>query len=91
MPKRSVGHVHRILLEMIRQDFTLPAQLKSKTSKGDPEKTHIWEVRHAGLLGLKYEVAVRSDTFTKPEIKEELSSSDGTSILRGVVDAAILG
>ncbi|TFK76566.1 SNF2 superfamily chromatin remodeling protein [Pluteus cervinus] len=91
MPKRSVGHVHRILLEMIRQDFTLPAQLKSKTAKGDPEKTHIWEVRHAGLLGLKYEVAVRSDTFTKPEIKEELSSSDGTNILRGVVDAAILG
>ncbi|KAH9038908.1 hypothetical protein EDB85DRAFT_2072591 [Lactarius pseudohatsudake] len=24
-------------------------------------KSHIWEVRHAGLLGIKYEVAVRSD------------------------------
>jgi TATA-binding protein-associated factor len=57
MPRRSVLHVHSVLLQMIRQDFTLP------TGANGPgkEKSHIWEVRHAGLLGIKYEVAVRSD------------------------------
>jgi hypothetical protein len=42
---------------MIRQDFTLPTGANGP-GKG---KSHIWEVRHAGLLGIKYEVAVRSD------------------------------
>ena len=57
MPRRSVLHVHSVLLQMIRQDFTLPTGANGP-GKG---KSHIWEVRHAGLLGIKYEVAVRSD------------------------------
>ncbi|KAH9063809.1 hypothetical protein EDB83DRAFT_2519959 [Lactarius deliciosus] len=57
MPRRSVLHVHSVLLQMIRQDFTLPTGAKGPGT----EKSHIWEVRHAGLLGIKYEVAVRSD------------------------------
>ncbi|KAF7353641.1 TBP associated factor [Mycena venus] len=86
----------------------------------EPDKTHVWEVRHAGLLGIKYEVAVRSDLFAlkalaKAEedsaamtvdsevkreqedsaIKQEESDSDfdenGREVLRGVVEAAILG
>jgi TATA-binding protein-associated factor len=54
---------------------------------------HVWEVRHAGLLGIKYEVAVRSDLFTASPVKEENSDVDssGREILRGVVDAAVLG
>lgn len=59
MPRRSVLHVHAVLLQMIRQDFALPIGTNDPgPGKG---KGHIWEVRHAGLLGIKYEVAVRSD------------------------------
>ncbi|KAI6009398.1 hypothetical protein F5J12DRAFT_891501 [Pisolithus orientalis] len=86
MPLRSVVHVHSILLQMIRQDFPLPS--KAKTGKVD-ERNHVWEVRHAGLLGIKYEVAVRSDLFGAPESEGELDV--GKSILQGVVDAAVLG
>ena len=57
MPRRSVLHVHAVLLQMIRQDFALP----TGTNGPGNGKGHIWEVRHAGLLGIKYEVAVRSD------------------------------
>ncbi|EJD46099.1 SNF2 superfamily chromatin remodeling protein [Auricularia subglabra TFB-10046 SS5] len=76
MPHRSVLQVHNILLEMIKQDFPMPASATGRT--------HIWEVRHAGLLGVKYEVAVRNDL-----VKE--SSSSGTEVLQGVVQAALLG
>ncbi|GJJ12235.1 hypothetical protein Clacol_006476 [Clathrus columnatus] len=73
MPHRSVIHVHETLLQMIKQDFY-----------GDSGKhrSHVWEVRHAGLLGIKYEVAVRNDL---------ISSEDGRHMLSGVVDVAILG
>ena len=69
MPRRSVLHVHAVLLQMIRQDFSLPS---GKNGPGNG-KGHIWEVRHAGLLGIKYEVAVRSDVVgaTTEDIKVE--------------------
>lgn len=86
MPLRSVAHVHSILLQMIRQDF--PLSSKAKAGKVD-ERNHVWEVRHAGLLGIKYEVAVRSDLFDTP--KSEGGDDIGKSVLQGVVDAAILG
>lgn len=70
---------------MIRQDFTLP----SKAKVGKDDRNHVWEVRHAGLLGIKYEVAVRSDLFDAP--KDEESGDTGSAILTGVVDAAVLG
>jgi len=88
---------------MIRQDFVIAAAGKfeskkrySKKSQGDAEHHHIWEVRHAGLLGIKYEVAVRSDIFDyKSGMKSEndfiTSSSEGTKVLGDVVEAAILG
>jgi TATA-binding protein-associated factor len=131
MPRRSVGHVHAILLQMIQQDLPAPATnggLKKAKGAVDAEKTHVWEVRHAGLLGIKYEVAVRSDLFAKKarvkaetaedamavdgqrgikceEQKDDIKSdvkreeddqtSDfdeaGREVLRGVVEAAILG
>ncbi|KAJ7632150.1 SNF2 superfamily chromatin remodeling protein [Roridomyces roridus] len=131
MPRRSVSHVHSILLQMIQQDMpsmsngnapkAAPAP-KPKRGKGakaattavDADKTHVWEVRHAGLLGIKYEVAVRSDLFAVKKIapeeesmavdqaikseevkKEETADGDfdesGKHVLRGVVEAAILG
>ncbi len=97
MPRRSVIHVHRILLQMIQQDFTIPASIESKSrtrsKKSTDQKVHIWEVRHAGLLGIKYEVAVRSDLFTGHVVKQEDSDFDDSAkeILRGVVAAALLG
>lgn len=96
MPRRSVLHVHSILLQMIRQDFTLsvkPTPLKSRVPDKDADKGHVWEVRHAGLLGIKYEVAVRSDLVSaaKTEDGQDSSGQDGREVLRGVVDAAVLG
>ncbi|KAJ7261289.1 hypothetical protein B0H12DRAFT_1048120 [Mycena haematopus] len=123
MPRRSVGHVHAILLQMIQQDVPAPPQAngngktrgkgRKASTTAEPEKTHVWEVRHAGLLGIKYEVAVRNDLFApkarvKPEegttamavdgeVNREQEESDsefdenGREVLRGVVEAAILG
>lgn len=82
MPQQSVKHVHSILLQMIRQDFPLGYSKPTNSKRGDG--SHVWEVRHAGLLGIKYEVAVRSDLF-------EAASDTGKEILQGVVDAAVLG
>lgn len=42
-----------------------------------------WQVRHAGLVGIKYEVAVRRDLFDDIEY--------GLDILQGVLDAAVSG
>jgi TATA-binding protein-associated factor len=91
MPRRSVLHVHSVLLQMIRQDFTLP------TGANGPgkEKSHIWEVRHAGLLGIKYEVAVRSDVVeagaTNEEVKIENNSTDEIGVGIGLVVKAEKG
>jgi TATA-binding protein-associated factor len=93
MPRRSVLHVHSILLQMIGQD-SLTSTKQSKSTKpkqkgkqgnanGAPAGV-VWEVRHAGLLGLKYEVAVRRDLV-------ELERDDAKEILQGVVGAALIG
>ncbi|KXN85489.1 putative helicase mot1 [Leucoagaricus sp. SymC.cos] len=103
MPRRSLLHVHQILLQMIRQDFVIvfngeTERKKSSLKKpvGDNERNHVWEVRHAGLLGLKYEVAVRSDIFddaggVKREDGHVAPTQEGKDILSDVVEAAILG
>jgi hypothetical protein len=75
MPRRSVLHVHSILLQMIRQDFTHPVY----SNGPGKEKSHIWEVRHAGLLGIKYEVAVRSDVVEAGVIKEEVTAQSNVA------------
>lgn len=91
MPRRSVLHVHAILLDMIKQYFIVP----DTSSKGrrESEVSHVWQIRHAGLLGIKYEVAVRNDLFaTSPKV-EDGPKDDTVSkeLLEGVVDAAVLG
>jgi TATA-binding protein-associated factor len=98
MPRRSVLHVHSILLQMIRQDFPTPLVPQKistigRKSSAVKERTHVWEVRHAGLLGIKYEVAVRSDLVEQNEVKMENGDvPDGSrEILKDVVDAAVLG
>ena len=79
---------------MIRQDFPIvekPTNGKMTSKYG--ERGHVWEVRHAGLLGIKYEVAVRSDlvSLDVPEGDNVMNVDDGKEVLRGVVDAAVLG
>jgi TATA-binding protein-associated factor len=75
MPAYSVQYVHDILLDMIRQQFS-PVDGKNR------EVAYVWQVRHAGLLGLKYEVAVREDLIEEQESRQ---------LLRDVVEAALLG
>ena len=93
MPRRSVLHVHNVLLQMIRQDF--PVTVKPTNGNAlnkHSEKGHVWEVRHAGLLGIKYEVAVRKDLVETPAIDAtEESVQQNKEVLRGIVDAAVLG
>jgi hypothetical protein len=81
MPRRSVLHVHTVLLQMIRQDFTLPTDANGPGK----EKSHIWEVRHAGLLGIKYEVAVRSDVVEAGASSEEVKTEN---IVRDDIDVS---
>ncbi|KAJ9474791.1 TATA-binding protein-associated factor MOT1 [Pseudozyma hubeiensis] len=64
MPEYSILSVHNVLLQMIRQDHAaegastdFAAGFAAKRGK----KGYVWEVRHAGLLGLKYEVVVKKD------------------------------
>ena len=105
MPRRSVLHVHNILLEMIRQDFPVVIKPVGGHPNGkQSDSGHVWQVRHAGLLGIKYEVAVRSDLFAiEPvqveaavktedvEMRDGTTNSQGKEVLKGVVDAAVLG
>ena len=101
MPRRSVLHVHSILLQMIKQDFALsPTSPDMKTTRptnghsvNGKSTQHVWEVRHAGLLGIKYEVAVRSDLVEGQSVKvEEVEGSTSSrEVLLGVVDSAVLG
>ena len=68
---------------MIRQEFPTSANgVESNSGKSKKAHVYAWQVRHAGLLGLKYEVAVRSDL---------IENEEGLDVLPGVVDAAVLG
>lgn len=57
LPASAVRTVHDALIQMVRQDWV------SKENK------YAWEVRHAGLLGLKYQVAVRGDLLGAPKVE----------------------
>ncbi|KAF9821604.1 hypothetical protein IEO21_00450 [Rhodonia placenta] len=91
MPRRSVLHIHSILLQMIRQDFPVSVKPVKGRIVELNDRGHVWEVRHAGLLGIKYEVAVRSDLVNSASQAEPEEKQDGKKVLRGVVDAAVLG
>ncbi|EOR00991.1 hypothetical protein E3P92_00420 [Wallemia ichthyophaga] len=78
MDETSTEHVHTILHTMIYQSYASNDSM-SPAKKGD--KGFVWEVRHAGLLGLKYFVAVKKNQLDK----------NRNEMLRKVVDAVILG
>lgn len=83
MPTSSIMFVHDNLLQMIRQEFSTSANgVENNAGRTKKYPVYAWQVRHAGLLGLKYEVAVRNDL---------IENEEGLDVLRGVVDAAVLG
>ena len=66
-----VREVHEVLMGMIKQPWAKRGKAAEGLGRGD---RFAWEVRHAGLLGVKYEVAVRDDLLgggTKQETKQE--------------------
>jgi len=99
MPRRSVLHVHAALLQMVQLSPASSSPHSTATSnekpngKGKGKATNCatggktaeiaWQVRHAGLVGIKYEVAVRQDLFDDP--------LDGKGVLKGVINAAVSG
>lgn len=85
LPANHVGQVHAVLVGMVRQEWLETPSSSSKSSTGSRRaKGYAWEVRHAGLLGLKYEVAVRADLFGAADAAAtaDLSSS-------GIVDVKV--
>ena len=77
MSEASTRQVHSTLHAMVYQSY-LSSDGISPASKGD--KGFVWEIRHAGLLGLKYFVAVKRSFL-----------GDDNDILKMVVDSTILG
>jgi TATA-binding protein-associated factor len=84
----AVLEVHQALLVMVRQPWARRGKDPSGKEKTEGEKFR-WEVRHAGLLGLKYEVAVRGDLLLQA-VKGEGDVKPSGGLLHDVVDAAIL-
>ncbi|KAM0788287.1 hypothetical protein ACM66B_001433 [Microbotryomycetes sp. NB124-2] len=109
MSASSVVRVQRILIDMVSQGGAPPSAGLDSRSSGtatgstSAQKNYVWQVRHSGLVGLKYLVAVKGDLLRetsaassskmemdgKPSIEAlEVGSS---ALLKNVVDAALLG
>jgi TATA-binding protein-associated factor len=90
----GVREVHTTLMDMVLQCWAK----RGKEADGRPKwERFAWEVRHAGLLGLKYEVAVRMDLLAigskteKVDVDEKPDLDKAEMGLMGdVVSAAIL-
>lgn len=98
LPEPAVFEVHSTLIEMVRQPWVKrgkQAKEEQATNHSEGEKFR-WEVRHAGLLGIKYEVAVRGDLLTIAPKLESNGEVEGDfkptvrGLLQDVVDAALL-
>ena len=99
MPDMSVYRVQNILLQMVFQENMENSLPESR------KKRYFWEIRHAGLLGLKYLVAVRRDIFDSPATSKlvtdvktpdtSLESSDqagkALNLLKSTLSAALVG
>lgn len=104
MSEASVLRMLELLSLMVRQD-EVKAELERQTVQ-DPDsrrgkRNYYWEVKHAGLLGMKYLVAVRRDLFDSDKAGEPDSLQNGNlavqapssrqSRIENVLDTAILG
>lgn len=96
----SAVEVQRVLVDMVHQIGTVRSDADADKMK------YIWQVRHSGLLGLKYFVAVQgqlvrgtgassssSAVKSEPTDGEDVKPSleTGGAVLRAVVDAALVG
>jgi TATA-binding protein-associated factor len=90
----TVMEVHQAFLAMVRQPWAKRGKDEAGIARKESEKFR-WEVRHAGLLGIKYEVAVRGDLLV-PTITVKSEGREGDvkpqvgSLLHDIVDATIL-
>lgn len=108
MSSNSIVEIKKILVEMIEQEGSEPMKglddfsiAKGKERIENGTGKYVWQVRHAGLLGLKYLVAVRNDLLRSGEAKEVVvKEEDGDikmktfselDLLRDVVNASLLG
>jgi TATA-binding protein-associated factor len=87
----GVKEVHGVLVQMIRQTW---AKRGKEAAGREKWERFSWEIRHAGLLGLKYEVAVRGDLLhgrmkAEEDGKMEVGQEEGW-LMTDVVDVAIL-
>ena len=80
----SAYAVQDILLKMIAQE-----NFKELLQEGGKTRNY-WEVRHAGLLGLKYFVAVHRDLFDQP-VSSPGQAEKRRSKLKGILDVALVG
>ncbi|KAE8221097.1 hypothetical protein CF319_g5495 [Tilletia indica] len=96
MPLVSVQAVHRALVQMIRQDVHSEASARKRMAHGNGttferkrgDAGYAWEVRHAGFLGLKYEVSARIDVLFDEEemaVRTEMVKKEGTDTEREIV------
>lgn len=79
-PPISNGHTNGLKGEHLITEVKPP----KRKGNGTSTPTHVWQVRHAGLLGVKYEVAVRYDLV-------DVDQEGGRDVLKSVVEAALLG
>ncbi|WWC63144.1 uncharacterized protein I303_105744 [Kwoniella dejecticola CBS 10117] len=92
----GVREIHTTLMGMVKQ----PWAKRGKAAEGlDKSEKFAWEVRHAGLLGLKYEVAVRDDLLCGVKVDDDMKIEDDVkpdvnmaelNILKDVVEAGVL-
>ncbi|KAG0251256.1 TATA-binding protein-associated factor mot1 [Actinomortierella ambigua] len=75
MSDDSVRNTLSVLMRLIYQ---------SDVFEDSMDRDYIWEVRHAGMLGLKYAVAVRRDLL-------ETGTQEANVMLEAVVQAVVLG
>ncbi|PWN20339.1 hypothetical protein BCV69DRAFT_270773 [Microstroma glucosiphilum] len=81
MSKESVQQTQRVLLAMIRQSFVVSEDEKRLGRRGDAG--YAWEVRHAGLSGLRWVIEARNRSAIQGGDVE-------TASLAEVVDVAVL-
>ena len=89
MSEDLVRATHCVLLDMIRQD-SLRADPTMAAEISGMRRGSVWEVRHAGLLGLKYEVAMRKDMLGATPAGGA-PGAPGTDMLTDVLEVALLG
>lgn len=91
----AIAEVHSTLVAMVKQPWAKRGKEAANAGKGEKFS---WEVRHAGLLGLKYEVAVRKDLLVEinmdsgEDVKPDVSQNGGKAVtlLSDVLETAIL-